>query len=312
MPTASCPDDTSITKILIAEDDQTARKMLSGIVRKWGYEPITVADGLAAWEAIQEPNPPRLLLLDWMMPKIDGRELCRRIRDRKSSNPPYIILLTARDATEDIVSGLDSGANDYIVKPFQPAELGARLRVGYRLLTLQAELNETRERLIYQARHDPLTGSLNRRAIMEEIEREMARSRRGGLPLFAAICDLDHFKAINDTYGHQTGDAVLNEFVQRTTANLRTYDRVGRYGGEEFLLLAPVIGDQDPPDLFERLRRMVAEQTFNLDGAPVSLTVSMGIARLHAEDSIDEFLGRADTALYEAKRTGRNRIVYNE
>ncbi len=299
-------------RILLAEDDHTARKMLAGVVHKWGYDPIAVADGDAAWQCLQDKTAPRLLLLDWMMPGIDGLELCRRIRLRKTSNPAYIILLTARDSTEDIVRGLNAGANDYIVKPFQPAELEARLKVGGRLLVLQEELNEARERLAYQALHDPLTGCLNRRAIMAELDREIARARRDGKLLYAAICDLDHFKSINDHHGHQAGDTILNEFVRRLTANLRTYDRIGRYGGEEFLLLTPVMGENDPPTLFERLRLETAAQPFQFRDFEIAVTVSIGVASLRHEDNVDLFLARADEALYQAKNAGRNQVAFRD
>ena len=201
-------------KILIAEDDFTSRSMLTAILKKWGYDPVVTEDGMAAWDALQKPDAPRLVLLDWNMPGLDGLEVCRRLRTKETPNPPYVILLTGRGEKGDIVRGLEAGANDYIAKPYDNAELQARIRVGQRMLELQAKLLEARDALAHQATHDALTGIFNRRAILDRLAQEISRAERDGTPLSVGMFDIDHFKKINDTFGHQAGDDVLVAFAR--------------------------------------------------------------------------------------------------
>lgn len=297
-------------KLLIAEDDLTSRTMLTMVTKSWGYKPIAVEDGEAAWQALQSEDPPRLLLLDWMMPKLDGLALCQRIRDQESQDPPFIVLLTARTETDDIVTGLDAGANEYISKPIANAELRARLQVGKRMLDLQAELHQTREALAYQAYHDALTGLLNRRAVMEGLEEERSRVTREMSTICVAMCDIDHFKGVNDTYGHQLGDAVLHEVGQRITQSLRPYDKVGRYGGEEFLIILPMESEHADMPL-ERVRQAISESPFEYEGASIQVTMSAGATILKRDDKRDSsaLIADADAALYQAKDAGRNRLI---
>jgi len=298
-------------KLLIAEDDITTRTMLTVVTKSWGYEPVAVEDGETAWQVLQADDPPRLLLLDWMMPELDGLALCQRIREKESQDPPFIVLLTARDDTSDIVRGLDAGANEYISKPIGNAELRARLQVGQRMLDLQAELNQTREALAYQAYHDSLTGLLNRRAVMEGLEEECARIKREFSIVCIAMCDIDHFKKINDTYGHPTGDAVLQQVAGRITHALRPYDKVGRYGGEEFLIVLPMESEQVEVPL-DRLRRAISDVPFVHGEISVQVTMSGG-ATIHSSTSdhrdSESLIAAADSALYQAKKSGRNRFV---
>ncbi|MES9855008.1 MAG: diguanylate cyclase [Sedimenticola sp.] len=298
-------------KLLIAEDDLTSRAMLTAVAKKWGFEPIAVEDGEAGWQVLQEEQPPRLLLLDWEMPKLDGLALCERIRSHECSNPPYIILLTGRAGTDDIVAGLDAGANDYIAKPFENSELQARLQVGRRMLNLQSELINAKEALAFQATHDALTGLLNRGAIMDALDIEMARAQRQRHTLCVGLCDIDHFKRINDTYGHLAGDAILREVTQRLSSALRPYDQIGRYGGEEFLILLDAPKDQAHKQ-FDRFRQVIAQAPFDYEQTSLVVTISCGVSIfIPPQDELDEsqLLGAADIALYEAKETGRNRTV---
>jgi two-component system cell cycle response regulator len=309
---ALTPITTEKMKILIAEDDLTSRTLLSAVAGKWGYEPIAVADGESAWAALQAPNAPRLLLLDWEMPKLDGLALCQRIRQQASSNPPFIILLTARNETVDVVTGLDIGANDYITKPFENAELQARLRVGTRMLELQTELNQAKEALAFQASHDFLTGMLNRGAIMHLLEQEIARAQRQSHPLCIGLCDIDHFKQINDNHGHAIGDAVLREVARRMADSLRPYDQAGRYGGEEFLFFMAADEEQGR-SMFERLRRAIADTPFELEGSRLSITLSSGVSVFQPPEDArgaSALLAAADAALYQAKSAGRNRTLF--
>jgi len=300
-------------KILLAEDDFTSRSMLAAILKKWGYEPVVCEDGDAAWNALQKPEAPRLVLLDWNMPGLEGLEVCRRLRKKETTDPSYVILLTGRDSKSDIVQGLEAGANDYIAKPYDNAELLARIRVGQRLLELQASLLETQAALAHQATHDTLTGIFNRRAILDQLARELARTLRQGGRLSVGMCDIDNFKEINDSFGHQAGDEVLVAFARCLQANLREYDYVGRYGGEEFLIIASGSTGESDDGLFERLRQQVAalEVKTGVDGN-VSITVSIGTAPGTSLSTVDALLVAADEALYLAKAAGRNRVVRSQ
>ncbi len=300
-------------KILIAEDDPTSRMILTAVASEWGYETLAVEDGAEALEVLQAEEPPRLLLIDWEMPKLNGLALCKHIRETGTSNPPYIILLTARTGTDDIVEGLKSGANDYISKPFENAELQARLQVGRRMLDLQDELNHAKEAMAFLANYDELTGLMNRRAIMKTLAQEIERSKRNLQPVYICMCDIDHFKNINDTHGHVAGDAVLKEIAQRFNTSLRPYDQCGRYGGEEFLII--INSEEDHVQkLFERLRQAIADTPFMHEQTAINVTISCGVALYSPptdERNSTQLLTHADTALYEAKNTGRNRTVFN-
>jgi diguanylate cyclase (GGDEF)-like protein len=300
-------------RILIGDDSLTHRVMLEAIVKQWGFEVMLAEDGEQAWGILSGPDAPRLVLLDWEMPGLDGLEVCRRVREREDQDPPYILLLTARRETADIVAGLDAGANDYISKPFENTELHARLRVGARMLDLQRELIDAREALVYQANHDALTGMLNRGAVMQAMEQAIEEARQSGQPLQIGLIDIDHFKRINDTHGHPAGDAVLQDAARRIEAVLRAGDRIGRYGGEEFLLLVSGEAD-DAPAFCERLRSAIADQPFVSGQVALRVTVSGGFVPLEPQDrrGASELLACADKLLYEAKAAGRNRIFFNQ
>ena len=300
-------------KILIAEDDPTSLMILVAVVSEWGYEPLAVENGAQALSVLQGDDAPRLLLLDWEMPELNGLALCKLIREEDTSNPPYIILLTGRSNTEDLVTGLKVGANDYIAKPFENAELQARLQVGKRMLDLQDELNRAKEAMAFQANYDELTGLMNRRAVMKSMASEIERSKRNLQPLYICMCDIDHFKHINDTHGHLAGDAVLKEIAQRFNTCLRPYDLCGRYGGEEFLIILNS-NENHVQDVFERVRQAVADTPFTYEQEKIDVTISCGVTLLSPptdERNSTQLLTDADTALYEAKNTGRNRIVFH-
>ena len=299
-------------RILIAEDDFTSRIMLAAVLKKNGYEVDTTANGQEAWETMQKPDAPRLAILDWMMPKMDGLEVVRQIRAWPTEQPPYLIMLTTKSEKTDIIAGLDAGANDYLAKPFDAGELRARIEVGRRMVEMQDALLESRGALAYQATHDALTGLLNRRAILDYLHKELVRAGRHGDALAVGMCDIDHFKAINDTYGHQTGDEVLCGLAQILSGSLREYDAVGRMGGEEFLVITPLKAAIDPRSLFDRLRQQVAECRMTTRSGELSVTMSIGVASVTDGNTVDELLGVADAALYRAKVQGRNRVVYTD
>jgi len=298
-------------KILIADDEQVSRKLLQRMLEKWGYEVVSVEDGNAAREILNSADAPRMALLDWMMPGQNGVDVCREARSNRPEPYTYILLLTAKDAKESIVEGLDSGADDYLTKPFHPQELRARIRVGWRLLELEDNLVQAREAMRYKATHDALTGVWNRGTILETLDREAIRSHREGLSLGVLIGDLDHFKSVNDTYGHLVGDAVLREVSKRMLAQVRMYDAVGRYGGEEFLILLPNCDHADTYEKAERLRQAIVESPIHTDDGQLKITMSIGATatRDWPEDTGNQLLQMADAALYRAKEAGRNRTV---
>jgi two-component system, cell cycle response regulator len=298
-------------KILIADDEPVSRRVLQGLLAKWGYDVVSVEDGSAAWEYLKRPDAPRMALLDWMMPGLNGVDVCRVMRRQRPDPYTYILLLTTKDAKENIVEGLESGADDYLTKPFNPQELKARIRVGMRLLELEDNLVEAREAMRFKATHDTLTEVWNRGAILETLDREITRSRREGPSLGVLIADFDSFKSVNDTYGHLTGDAVLREATRRMQSEVRPYDAVGRYGGEEFLILLPGCGSAETAEKAERLRQVIVERPIETRSGSLNVTISIGAVATGdwPEDATNHILQMADAALYRAKAQGRNQTV---
>lgn len=295
-------------RILIAEDDPVSRRLLEATLCKWGYQVIACPDGTAAWQALQQADTPSLAILDWMMPGMDGVQVCREVRKRGNEPYVYLLLLTAKNQKSDIISGLEAGADDYIIKPFEANELRMRLRAGRRILDLQAELIFAREKLREQATRDSLTRLWNRAAILGILQRELDRAQRGGTMLSIIMADLDHFKRINDTYGHLAGDVVLREAARRMRTAMRPYDEIGRYGGEEFLLVLPDCDTSGAVTLAERLRVAVRGEGMVLAEGVVPITLSLGVATSDTAQDLETFLAAADVALYRAKDSGRNRI----
>lgn len=297
-------------KILIAEDDPVSRNVLETFLKKWGYNVITTQDGAAAWRIMQQEDAPQMAILDWMMPDMDGIEVCREVRKREAEPYVYILLLTAKDQKQDVVEGIEAGADDYLTKPFDAGELRARLRAGRRILALQGALISARDALRFQATHDPLTGLWNRLAAAEALHRELARSKREKSSVAVIMADLDHFKALNDTYGHLAGDAALREVAARLLKSVRVYDTVGRYGGEEFLLVLPGSDGEGARRQGERIRTLFQQEPLDLPEAQLTLTLSAGVAALESNLSADAeaLIRAADRALYRAKSQGRNRV----
>jgi two-component system, cell cycle response regulator len=308
-PDRKAPTDTTV---LIAEDDPLSRRLLERWLEQWDYRVTAVENGVDAWEVMQRENAPQLAILDWMMPGMEGIELCRRIRSRDQRLYQYILLLTAKDKKQDLVAGLEAGADDYLTKPFDVDELRARVRAGKRILDLQAALIHAQEELQSVAAHDSLTGLWNRGAILELLRREISRCQRAGDALGVIMTDIDHFKKINDTHGHLVGDAVLQEVTRRLAGNVRPYDSVGRYGGEEFLIVLPACNASNLLAGAERLRRCVADQPIETTSGQIPVTLSFGLSSVeHGEreaPDCETLLRRADEALYAAKDRGRNRV----
>lgn len=297
-------------KVLVADDDAVTRRSIEALLAKWGYEPVTAANGDEAWQILQREPRPSLSVLDWMMPGMDGVTICKSLRNLRTEPYAYVILLTGKDSREDVVLGLESGADDYLTKPFDTYELKARLRTGERILGLQQELIAARDALKEQATHDPLTGLWNRGAIMEILGNELNRGLREGIPLAVVMADIDHFKLVNDSYGHLAGDAVLREVSRRLRTSVRPYDSVGRFGGEEFLVVFS--GYKNLPSLnqAERLREAVAATPVSIKNAAIPVALSLGVATWESGGgaSLEQLLASADAALYCAKQHGRNRV----
>jgi diguanylate cyclase (GGDEF)-like protein len=303
---------SAVNAVLIAEDDPLSRRILESWFKKWDYRVTAVENGLAAWEVLQKEDAPQLVILDWMMPGMDGIELCRRIRSLDQAVYRYVLLLTAKDDKQDVVAGLEAGADDYLTKPFDVDELRARVRAGKRILDLQAALIRAQGALQFEAAHDRLTGIWNRGAILDLLIGETERSRRSNGSLGVIMVDVDFFKQVNDTHGHLVGDAVLREVGRRLATTLRSYDSVGRYGGEEFLIIVPGCDALNLVVTAERLRCRIADQPIETSAGPVPVTVSLGLVSAQSNESrlIDPeaLLHDADAALYTAKARGRNRV----
>ena len=296
-------------KILIAEDDQVSRRVLEAHLGKWGYQVLSARDGNEAWQILQSADAPRLAILDWMMPGMDGIELCRKVRQEGHEPYTYIILLTALSGEENLCTGMDAGADDYLTKPFRVNELRVRLRAGRRIVDLQDELIAAREDLRIKAAHDPLTGLWNHEEIIAALQRELARAKRGGRSVAAVMADIDHFKLVNDSFGHMAGDAVLRAVSNRMIVHMRPYDAVGRYGGEEFLVVLPGCDGENAAALAERLRLCICRSPMDTPEGQIPVTISLGVAVSCGEESDAGLLVRAaDRALYRAKEKGRNRV----
>jgi two-component system, cell cycle response regulator len=302
-------------KILVADDDPVSRRLMQRILQQSAYEVIPVENGRQAAYELACEGGPRLALIDWMMPGLDGPGVCREVRSRHNDLYVYILLLTSKESSEDIVKGLDAGADDYLTKPCRPAELKARLHTGRRILQLEDRLVEAREGMRFKATHDPLTSLWDRGAILALLRSELNRSERAHSPVSLLLCDIDHFKRINDEYGHQTGDEVLEEVSTRLLDGVRSHDAVGRYGGEEFLIVLNGCGGEQLKERAEDIRGSISCSAFSTSHGSISVSMSMGAITIDNWDQsipVEQFLRQADVALYRAKAAGRNRVEYAE
>jgi len=294
-------------KILVVEDDLFAQTILTDALERMGYSVVLAGNGRDALELCQQEHFP-IIITDWVMPEMDGIEFCRAIRAMPSEQYVFILLLTSLDKKDELIAGLDAGADEYLVKPVHEVELAARLKAAQRILDLETSLKQL-------AQHDQLTGAYNRGYLDKQLSKEIQRSWRYGHPLSIIICDIDHFKLVNDRYGHQVGDQVLREFVTRINRSIRNEnDWMARYGGEEFVIVLP----ETPPAgcliVAERIRNLIAATPVSTHGGDVAVTVSFGALTIESTNLIEDMtmeiiLNKADECLYRAKETGRNRVV---
>ena len=294
-------------RILIADDDPVSRKLLQSTLIRLNHEVVPVADGIEAEAALLEDDGPRLAILDWMMPGADGLTVCRNVR-AKAKAYIYVIVLTSKDSRADMVAAFEAEVDDFLTKPFDMVELRARIRSGERVLDLQENLLAAQAQLREQATHDHLTGLWNRGMILEQLGLELRRSARNNHGVSVIVADLDRFKSVNDQYGHVTGDTVLREAATRMQSVLRDHDRMGRYGGEEFLVVLPGCEAGKAKEVAERIRGAVAASPVRIGELELPVTVSLGVAA--TSDVITEpsvLIAKADDALYRAKANGRNR-----
>ena len=304
--------DPSAMKILVAEDDQITRKLILRTLLDQPQQLLVAEDGSQAWEIYRRERP-ELIITDWLMPGLDGLELLCRIRasNQDRSIQPYILMLTAKAETGDLKAGFEEGASDFITKPFQPIELTARLKVGIQNQTLARELEQARRESEHLALTDPLTGLMNRRALLDNLRTDEDRALRGRQPLSVILADVDRFKSVNDDFGHNTGDRALQVVSDALRAGVRTGDHVGRWGGEEFLMLLPNTDLIQAAEVAERCRTLLTRQQVRCDdGQMMRVSSSFGVASADGVQRPDvmELVNQADKALYWAKEAGRNRV----
>jgi diguanylate cyclase (GGDEF)-like protein len=296
-------------KILIADDDRVSRHLLQGTLASMGHDAIAADNGTAAMQALMAADGPRLAVLDWMMPGVDGVEVCRMVR-RRTTPYTYIILLTARDRHADMLHALDAGADDFLKKPCDAVELRVRLKAGERIVSLQQDLLDAQAALTFEATHDRLTGLWNRGTVLDHLSRELSRAQRERSTMAVLLADIDHFKRINDEYGHAMGDRVLSELGARMRSVLRDYDSLGRYGGEEFLVVLPSADLATAREVAERMRASVSATPISDGSGIVRASTSIGVAATASLGYDAGVLVRAaDAALYQAKAGGRNQVV---
>jgi diguanylate cyclase (GGDEF)-like protein len=294
-------------RILIAEDDPVSRRLLEATLARWEYEIVVTGDGTEALKHLRGPDPPRLAILDWMMPGIDGVQVCQEVRKRVKEPYVYILLLTAKSRKQDAVEGMNAGADDYISKPFDSNELKVRLEAGKRILQLQAELVTARDALRSQATSDPLTGLPNRLLFSDRLTYSLAQARRRGELAAVMFLDLDRFKLVNDTLGHSIGDALLRKVAERLVTSLRQVDTIARMGGDEFTIIATGLAvAQDAEQVAQKILRAFSKP-FEVNGHELFITPSIGISLYPSDGSDAETLVKnADTAMYQAKEQGTN------
>jgi len=303
-------------KIVIAQEEGVVRGMLETTLPKWGHEVFTASDGAHAWQELRKGDGPRLAILDRTLPGMDGLEICREARRHTELPYVYILLMLAKGQEQDMLEGMKAGADDFLLKPLDLNELMIRLRLAKRVLELQEQLQSAHAAIGYQTTHDPLTGLANRASILDTLLRELARVRREGSHVGLILAEIDNFKNINETYGHLAGDAVLREAARRLRSIVRPYDTAGRYGAEEFLIVAPGCDAANALSQAERIRNAIGGQSMDISEwgkfasaqeGKIQVTLSVGVAAGDKLKKVEPFLLAVAAALARAQKAGHNR-----
>ncbi|MCE5284185.1 MAG: response regulator [Deltaproteobacteria bacterium] len=297
-------------KVLIAEDDPINSRLLKTLLFKWGYDIVTVSDGLEAWKIVQQENGPQMAIMDWGMPGLDGLEVCRRLREfeRSGDRYTYVIMLTGRSDKEDLVTGIDAGADEYITKPFDTKELQARLHTGKRIIELHGALRAANKKLLFMSRLDSLTGALSRNAILDDLDLAFYRSTREKKPLCVVLVDVDHLKQINERYGRQAGDYVLQDCVRTISGCLRRTDSFGRLGSDRFLVILPGVDNRTGMIVCERIRNAVRGKAFQCGDQILPVTVSQSLALWDGKINIETLITLVENTHLATKPHGTNRL----
>jgi len=297
-------------KVLIAEDDPASNVLVKSLLLRWGFDIVTAFNGEEAWKVLDREDSPQIAIIDWMMPEIDGLEVCRRIREREKGGDryTYVIMLTAKGDRDDIVTGIDAGADEYIIKPFDKRELRARLRTGQRIIELQTALRAANRKLLLMSRLDPLTGSLSRSAVLDDLDLAVYRSQREGKPLSISLVDVDNLKKLNEQSGRAVGDRALQDSVRRITTCLRRTDSFGRYGTDEFLVILPGVDLDAGMGICLRIRDAIAEKAIVVNDQPFPVTVSQCLTLWDGKADCQEFVATAERCLAATKTHGVSRL----
>lgn len=317
-------------KLLIVEDDPLQLRLLQKHVENCGYEVLLAENGVDAMQIVLSEGP-RVVLTDWMMPQMDGLQLCRSLREHEGVRFVYLIVVTSNTRNEHILEAFEAGADDFLSKPVNQAELLGRLRAADRIVCLESDLakrsrelhrvnaemalthqklNHANEQLRRMATTDELTGLINRREALARLKEAWSGRERYGHGFSVIAADIDHFKSFNDTYGHAAGDLVLKTTARVLKSAVRTTDKVCRMGGEEFLIICPGVQIEGATACAEHLRSAIENHKYRYDGADLRVTLSLGVAEpADGMLSADELLRAADGALYQSKHDGRNRVT---
>ncbi|MBC2713883.1 MAG: diguanylate cyclase [Desulfobacteraceae bacterium] len=300
--------------VMLVEDSRTQALKFQLMLESHGYHVTVAQNGLEAMNMLLNSQT-SIVISDWIMPEMDGSELCRAIRKHDFGNYLYIILLTAKDSKNDIIEGLEAGADDYLTKPVDDAELIARLTTAERVIRLESSLKQRNNEIALLSITDPLTKIFNRGYLNDNLPKAFKRAIRYNQKLSIIICDIDHFKTVNDNYGHQTGDIVLKSFVKELNSSLRKdLDWMARYGGEEFIIVLPETDLNGATAAAERFRSRISKLVTHAEGKDIQLTASFGIAAISHEGdksylTTDDLIQAADRCLYQAKDRGRNKCI---
>jgi two-component system cell cycle response regulator len=298
-------------RALVADSDPDRLRQLETWLAKWGYDVRPARNGVEAWNHLSAEKAPSLVVLAWRMEGMHGIDVCRRLRLQPDLPSAYVLLVAERRDGEDLLEGMNAGADDFLFVPLDAVETRARVRTGGRIVEVEEALRATQEALRVQSTRDGVTGSWNHASILELLHGERERARRKSGSVGVVLADLDEFRKVNENLGHPIGDEVLREAARRLSSSLRPYDAVGRYGGEEFLIVLPGSDGLGALTVAERIREAFAKRPVHTSAGPVPLTLSLGVAAEGGEAVTDSaaLLQAADSALKRAQKNGRNRAA---